>query len=143
MNEVTTGTCRRRASSATRASIRKRRTSTPTIITGRDGVLDALHDLVGAGGYRLGIELRLRQALHGLARLEYPVARQLEVDGPRLLEAAAQHAGDLLRRLPGIVEQRLVAGDLAINRELRIEALDLVVQQQPAPALRCGPARRR
>jgi len=95
----------------------------------------SLHDLVRAGRDGFRVESRLGQALHRRAGLEDHVARQFEIHGTRLRQAGMQHAGDLARRARRVVQRRLVAGDLAIDRELRIEALDLVVQQQAAAAL--------
>jgi hypothetical protein len=50
-------------------------------------------------------------------------------------EAAAQHARDRGRRVGGVVERCLVARDLAIDRGLRVEALDLMVEQEATTAL--------
>ncbi len=99
------------------------------------GARNAVHDFVGAGGDFLRIERVFRLRDHPAARSEDHVARELEVDGPRVLETAAQHARDLTGRVGRIVEQGLVAGDLAIDRKLRVGPLHLVVQRQAAARL--------
>ncbi len=63
------------------------------------------------------------------------VARQLDIDRQRTLARAAQHARDLARRLRGIGEHGLVAGDLAKDRKLRVDRARLVMQHEAARAL--------
>ena len=60
------------------------------------------------------------------------VARHLDVNRPRFAQAAREHARDVGRRARGVVESRLVAGNLAVNLQLRVEAFRLVMQQQSA-----------
>lgn len=92
-------------------------------------------DLLGAFGERAGIGRPARQRRHRRGPRADEVARRLDVNRQRLLARVAQHARDRLGRASGIVEHRLVAGDLAKHRELGVDAARLVMQQEAARAL--------
>jgi hypothetical protein len=62
------------------------------------------------------------------------VARNLQVDRARARQRGVEHAGDSLRRALQVVQARAVDGDLLEEPPLRVDLLDLVVQQQAAAA---------
>ena len=80
MNDVTTGMPSLRASSATGASSRKRRTSTPSIITGRLCTRDALEHFIDAIADGIQGDDRRGQHRDRLARRIDQVAWKLEID---------------------------------------------------------------
>ena len=77
------------------------------------GGAQAGDDLVGAFAECVRIGRPRQQGLHRLDLCADKVARQLDVDGKRRFAGAAQHARDLGGRACGIIEDRLIAGDLA------------------------------
>ena len=123
MKVVTTGMPSRRARSATLASSPKRRTSTSTIITGRPAAARRAMISSAQVGNRLGDRRRgASMAGDGGAARAHHVARDLDIDRPRLLERHAEHAGDLRRRRRRVVEPRLGAGDLLIDADTACRA---------------------
>ena len=142
MKLVTTGTPSALASAATLSSSPKRRTSTSAMMTGARARRQALQHLLGAGRHRLGIDRRrLGRDDRGAVDARH-VARDLDVDRPRVLAAAPQHARDGGRRRGRVVEPGLVAGDLLVDARLAGEGLRLVVQEEAALRLgRTRPAR--
>ncbi len=98
---------------------------------------EAIENLVGTFGKRGAVGGAARQYRHRAGLGIDQIARELDIDRQRLLQRAAQHAGDLRRRRRRIVEHGLVAGDLAVDGKLGVDGARLVVQQEAGgPLLR-------
>ncbi len=89
---------------------------------------------------RLRVGRARRQRHDRLARGPDQVARQLDIDGQRVVPRRAQHARDLARRAHRVAEHGLIAGDLLEDAGLRVERAAHVVQPPARRAL--GNARR-
>ena len=100
------------------------------------GLRQAFHDLVGAGRHRVRVGRGGCVGGHRAAGDTHHVARQLDIDRPRLVDGGGQHARDLARGGGRVGKPRLGAGDLLVDPELGLERAALVVQQQAGAALR-------
>jgi hypothetical protein len=92
-------------------------------------------DLVGAFGEGVRVGAARCQHGHRRRRRLRQIAWQLDIDRQRALARAAQHPRDVGGSRCWIGEQRLVTGDLAIDRHLGIDRAGLVVEDETAGAL--------
>jgi hypothetical protein len=100
------------------------------------GNLQASQDLVGAGADRFHIIIHDREGLDGGARCPGEIARDLDIDWKRSVDAGSQNPRDRLRRGGQVIQHCLIAGDLLEYSELCLMGADLVMDEKAAQTLR-------